>query len=129
MPKSLPYHPFLIKQLKDISFASLYLETHFELEEGEESTPQLIRLALSHVLEALGEEKMTDEEAKIHLEKLDEILSQQGSEVIYNLGNWLKPLGLKLTVAVCESEEIIKNTERKSTSIKCFPNFIIRLNL
>jgi DNA-binding phage protein len=111
MPKSLPYHPFLIKQLKDISFASLYLETHFELEEGEESTPQLIRLALSHVIEALGEEKMTDEEAKIHLEKLDEILSQQGSDVIYNLGNWLKVLGLKLTVAVCESEEIIKNTE------------------
>jgi DNA-binding phage protein len=111
MPKSLLYHPFLIKQLKDPSFASLYLETHFELEEGEEPAPQLIRLALSHVLEALGEQKMTTEEAKMHLEKLDEILSQQGSDVIYNLGNWLKALGLKLTVTVCEPEEIVKTAE------------------
>ena len=114
MPKSLAYHPFLIKQLKDQNFAALYLETHFELEEDEEPTPQLIRLALSHVLEALSEQKMTIEEAKIHLEKLDEILSQQGSDVIYNLGTWLKAIGLKLTVTVCEAEESIKTSEIQS---------------
>lgn len=111
MPKSLPYHPFLIEQLKDPTFAALYLETHFELEEGEEPAPQLIRLAFSHVLEAIGEQKMTPEEAKIQLEKLDEILSQKGSDVIYNLGNWLKALGLKLTVTVSESEEMIKSAD------------------
>ncbi len=103
MPKSLPYHDFLISRLKDPSYAARYLETHFELEEGEDPDPELIRLALSHVAEALGEPQMTPEQAKLHREKLDELLSQRGSEAIYNLGQWLNALGLKLTVTVCES--------------------------
>ncbi len=112
MPKSLPYHPFLISRLKDISYAALYIEAFFEEKDPE---PELLKLVLSNVLEALGEEQMTDEEAKIHLEKLDKILSQQGSEVIYNLGNWLKSLGLKLTVAVEEQErELTTNDSSKS---------------
>ncbi|MBW4494957.1 MAG: transcriptional regulator [Oscillatoria princeps RMCB-10] len=103
MPKSLAYHDFLISRLKDPSYAARYLETHFELEDGEDPDPELIRLALSHVAEALGELQMTPEQAKLHREKLDELLSQRGSEAIYNLGQWLNALGLKLTVAVCES--------------------------
>ena len=105
MPKSLPYHDFLIAQLKDPSYASLYLETHFELDEDEEIDPRLLRLALSHVLEALSEGKMTLEEAKQHLEKLDELLSEKGSYVIYYLGEWLNALGLKLTVTVADKIE------------------------
>lgn len=103
MPKSFPYHDFLISRLKDPTYAARYLETHFELEDGEDPDPELIRLALSHVAEALGEPQMTPEQAKLHREKLDELLSQRGSEAIYNLGQWLNALGLKLTVTVCES--------------------------
>ncbi|KYC39816.1 transcriptional regulator [Scytonema hofmannii PCC 7110] len=100
MSKSLPYHDFLISNLKDPNYAALYIETHMELEEGEELDPRLLRLALSNVAEALGEQHMTLEQAKLHLEKLDELLSQPGVEAIYNLGNWLNALGLKLNVSV-----------------------------
>lgn len=105
MTTSLPYHPFLIEQLKDPSYAALYLETHFELDEGEEIDPKLLRLALRHIVEALGEAKMTPEEVKQHYEKLDELLSQKGSYVIYYLGDWLKQLGLKLTVSVVQQPQ------------------------
>ncbi|GAA6618808.1 DNA-binding protein [Scytonema sp. NUACC26] len=115
MSKSLPYHDFLISNLKDPNYAALYLETHMELEEEEELDPRLLRLALSHVAEALGEQHMTPEQAKLHLEKLDELLSQTGSEAIYNLGNWLNALGLKLTVSVAPKvDNSLKNITSSS---------------
>ncbi len=115
MPRSLPYHDFLISHLKDPSYAAVYLETHLELEQGEEPDPKLLRLALSHVAKALGEQKMTPEQAKIHLEKLDELLSQRGGEAIYNLGSWLNALGLKLTVTVTQNaDNNITNTASSS---------------
>ncbi|MCP2731545.1 helix-turn-helix domain-containing transcriptional regulator [Limnofasciculus baicalensis] len=111
MPKSLPYHDFLILQLKDPSYAAVYLETHFELDEGESPDPELLRLALSHVAEALG----SPDKAKIYQKKLDELLSQRGSDVIYNLGTWLQLLGLKLTVAVGDdTQEIVENSPANS---------------
>ena len=105
MPKSLPYQDFLISRLKDPNYAALYLETHFELDEDEEIDPDLLKLGLSNVAEALSEGKMTPEEAKQHLEKLDELLSEKGSYVIYYLGEWLSALGLKLTVTVADKIE------------------------
>ncbi len=97
------------------SYAAVYLETHLELEQGEEPDPKLLLLALSHVAEALGEQKMTPEQAKIHLEKLDELLSQRGGEAIYNLGSWLNALGLKLTVTVTQNaDNNITNTASSS---------------
>jgi DNA-binding phage protein len=104
MPKSLPYHDFLISHLQDSSYAAAYLETHLE-EDSEGMEPELIKLALSHVAEALGEQNMTPEQAKLHRKKLDELLSQQGSKAIYNLGIWLNALGLKLTVTVAEKTD------------------------
>ncbi|MEG4008668.1 transcriptional regulator [Microcoleus sp. Pol11C1] len=112
MPKSLPYHDFLMARLKDPSYAAIYLETHFELDEGEEPDEALLRLALSNVAEALGQPKMTPEEYELHLKRLEELLSLQGSDAIYNLGTWLKALGLKLTVAVCtDTEDNTANAE------------------
>jgi DNA-binding phage protein len=118
MPTSDSYFDDLILRLKDPSYAAVYLETHFELEEDEEPDPKLIRLALSNVAEALGEQKMTPEQAKLHLEKLDELLSKRGSEAIYNLGNWLNALGLKLTVAVAqEPKDSLINCSGKDSEI------------
>ena len=102
MPKSLPYHDFLISHLKDPSHAGGYIEAILEEEDPE---PELLKMALSNVAEALGEQNMTPEQAKVHLEKLDELLSQTGSEAIYSLGTWLNAFGLKLTVAVVEKVE------------------------
>jgi DNA-binding phage protein len=84
----------------------MYLEALFEEENPE---AELLKIVLSNVAEALGKSKMTPEQYESHLKKLDELLSQQGSDAIYNLGTWLKALGLKLTVAVCTDTE--DNTE------------------
>lgn len=69
-------------------------------EDEDEFDPELLRLALSYVLEALGESKMSPEQLKSHYKKLDELFTQDGGEAIYNLGLWLNALGLKLTVTV-----------------------------
>ncbi|MEG3877362.1 transcriptional regulator [Microcoleus sp. herbarium7] len=112
MPKSLPYHDLLIARLKAPSYAAVYLETHFELDEGEEPDEGLLKLAMGDVAEALGQPKMSPEQYESHLKKLDELLSHQGSDAIYNLGTWLKALGLKLTVAVCtDTEDNTANAE------------------
>jgi DNA-binding phage protein len=104
MPTSDRYHDYLISRLKDPSYAAVYLETHFE-QDGEQADPELLRLALNNVAEAIGEEKMTLEQGKLHYEKLNELLNQRGSNAIYGLANWLTTLGLKLTVTVNDTAE------------------------
>ncbi|MEG5032559.1 transcriptional regulator [Microcoleus sp. AT3-D2] len=113
MPKSLPYHPFLIESLrKKPELAAAYITATLEEEEPE---PELLKRALSDVAEALGQPKMTPEQYELHLKKLDELLSQQGNDAIYNLGTWLNALGLKLTVAVCtDTEDNTANAETRS---------------
>ena len=100
MPKSLPYHPFLIESLsKNPQLAAAYITATLEEEAPE---PELLKRALGDVAEALGQPpKMSPEQYESHLKKLDKLLSKQGSDAIYNLGTWLNALGLKLTVAVC----------------------------
>ncbi|NQE35861.1 transcriptional regulator [Microcoleus asticus] len=113
MPKSLPYHPFLIESLtKNPELAAAYITATLEEEEPE---PELLKRALSDVAEALGQQKMTPEQYELHLKKLDKLLSQQGSDAIYNLGTWLNVLGLKLNVAVCtDTEDNTANAETRS---------------
>jgi DNA-binding phage protein len=116
MPKSLPYHDFLISHLKDASYAAGYIEAILEEEDPE---PELLKMALSNVAEALGEQIMTAEQAKVHLQKLDELLSKRGSEAIYNLSNWLNALGLKLTVAVDqETKDSLTNFSINDSEVK-----------
>ncbi len=110
-PTSLSYHPYLISKLEDPNFAGVYLETHFE-DDGE-SEPELIKLALEHVLEALGKPKMTTEQAQSHSQKLDELLSQPGNQSIHALAGWLNALGLKLTVV--PSEKIVDKQESQES--------------
>jgi len=103
MPTSDSYYNYLIESLrKDPELAAAYITATLEEEDPE---PELLKMALSNVAEALGEQNMTPEEAKLHLEKLDELLSKHGSEAIYNLGTWLNAFGLKLTVTVAENAD------------------------
>ncbi|MEG4170847.1 MULTISPECIES: transcriptional regulator [unclassified Microcoleus] len=113
MAKSIPDHPFLIESLrKNPALSAAYITATLEEEEPE---AELLKRALSDVAEALGQPKMTPEEYELHLKKLDELLSQQGSDAIYNLGTWLNALGLKLTVAVCtDTEDNTANAEMRS---------------
>jgi DNA-binding phage protein len=104
MPYSLPYHPYKISNLKDPAYSAGYLTEILEEEEGDLELG-IMRKALRDVFEALGEPNMSAEDAKLHLEKLDILLSGEGSATIYALASWLKDLGLKLTVAVDEGDK------------------------
>jgi len=104
MPKSLPYQPYKISNLKDPAYSAGYLTEILEEEEGDLELG-IMRKALRDVFEALGEPNMSAEDAKLHLEKLDLLLSGEGSATIYALASWLNALGLKLTVAVDEGDK------------------------
>jgi DNA-binding phage protein len=114
MLTSLPYHAFLIQSLKNPTDSAMYLEAFFEEENPE---GELLKMVLSNISEALGKQQIAPELAKIYNEKLDELLSQRGSEAIYNLAQWLQTLGLKLTVTVGESENSRQMAESQVYSL------------
>jgi DNA-binding phage protein len=95
-PTSDSYQDYLIARLKDPTYAALYLETH--MEEDEDNQPELLRQAFDNVLQALGPSKMSPEQTEMQRQKLNDILSQPGSQAIYGLAAWLNELGLRLTV-------------------------------
>lgn len=97
MPKSVSYRESLIARLKNPEYAAAYIEAILEEEDPE---PELLKDALQNVAEALGELNLPKEQESLHLEKLERILSVEGSAEIYNLALWLDQLELKLTVTV-----------------------------
>ncbi|WP_017717416.1 helix-turn-helix domain-containing transcriptional regulator [Kamptonema formosum] len=103
MAKSVSYDESLIARLKDPEYAAGYLDAILEEKDPE---PELLKHALQDVAEALGELKISKERAKLHLEKLEHILSVGGSAEIYKLGVWLNELGLKLTVTVSSDKPV-----------------------
>lgn len=96
-PTSDSYQDYLILRLADPHYAAVYLETHLEDDDAE---PDLLQLALSNVCEALSHSKLSPEAAKLHQQKLHELLTEPGSQSIYDLARWLEALGLKLTITV-----------------------------
>ncbi|MCU0540833.1 MAG: transcriptional regulator [Oscillatoriaceae cyanobacterium Prado104] len=105
MLKSVPYYSFLIEQLKDPVYAAGYLAIFLNEQEEGDLDLGIFPSALKEVFEALGEPNMSPDDASLHLEKLDNLLSGEGTATIYALANWLKVLGLKLTVAVDKKDE------------------------
>lgn len=101
-PTSDSYQDSLIKSLADRQHAAAYLTAHLEEENPE---PELLRLALCNVTEAIVNSKLSSAQIQDRLEQLDRILSQPGSDAIYELAQWLKPLGLQLTVTIASSEQ------------------------
>lgn len=99
MSKSDSYRDSLIESLKDLDYASVYLDTHLESDEyGFDS--DLLTLALQQVLEGLGSQNLTSEQYQTQAKELADILEKLSPEALNRLNVWLQTLGLKLTVAV-----------------------------
>mgnify|MGYP003492865030 CR=1 FL=1 len=105
VPTSDSYHAFKISNLKDPNYSAAYLSLIFTEEEEGDLEMGIMRKALRDVFEALGEPIMSAEDARLHLEKLDILLPEAGIATIYALANWLKALGLKLSVTVAQEDE------------------------
>lgn len=97
LPKSDSYYDYLISRLKNSEEAAAYVEAILEEEDPE---PTLLRSALHDVVEAFSKTTMSFEQAELQRQRLDEILSQPGSQAIYGLASWLNEIGLKLSVTV-----------------------------
>ncbi|MGH2416102.1 MAG: DNA-binding protein [Microcystaceae cyanobacterium] len=117
MPVSDSYHDSLIESLKAPHYAAVYLETHLEGDEYE-FEPELLKLAFSHVLEALGSQILTPEQMTIQIKQLEELMQKPGKEAIHHLELWLKSLGLKLTITVAPEIQEINNQNDVVNSVE-----------
>lgn len=101
IPPSDSYDEYHIKELQDINYAAVYIEAVIEDHDPEDIQTNFLKLALTDVAEAIAPEQLAT-----HTEILETILQRQGVEAIYGLADWLKALGLKLTVTVDKDSEI-----------------------
>ena len=95
MPPSKPYHPDLIKALRDPREALEYLNS--ALEDGD---PEGFLLALRDVAEAQGGVAQLAEAAKLNRESLYRMLSDRGNPEFRSLDALLHGLGFRLAIAV-----------------------------
>lgn len=109
IPPSDSYDEYHIKELQDINYAAVYLEAVIEDHDPEDIQTNFLKLALSDVAEAIAPEQLAT-----HAETLETILQKQGAEAIYGLADWLKGLGLKLTVTVDKEAEIQDSAPKDS---------------
>jgi DNA-binding phage protein len=97
--RSRSYRKYLISSLKDTKHAAAYIGVMLELDE-EGFEPELLRSALKEVAEAREQMNNLSEEAKLHYEKLDKILSETGGAEIYSLIELLDALGFRIAIAL-----------------------------
>jgi probable addiction module antidote protein len=95
MAPSKPYHPELIKALRDSREAAEYLSA--ALEDGD---PEAFLLALRDVAEAKGGVAQLAEAAKLNRESLYRMLSDRGNPELRSLDALLHALGFRLSIAV-----------------------------
>jgi len=92
--RHLKYDDFLNEQLKDNKFALAYLK-----ESMNDEDERIFLLALKQVLSAQGENiSQLAEDAKINREHLYRIFSKRGNPTYTKLKSILKNVGLRLTV-------------------------------
>ncbi len=94
------YSDYLISRLQDPEEAAAYIEAILEEQDPE---PELLKVALVDVVQALGPSRMTPDQAKSHQQEVENLLAED-SQVIYRLAAWLQQLGLRLTVTTALEE-------------------------
>ncbi len=106
MPKSVSYQDDLIEFLKQPEAVAAYIEAILE-EKNVES--ELLPLALSNIVEARGGITQLSDVAKLHYEKLKNLLSKTGGEEVYLLVALLDALGFQLQVGVKSDSSILES--------------------
>jgi probable addiction module antidote protein len=86
------YHKFLLDQLKDIEFATEYLNA--ALEENDEAA---FLTALKNVVEAQGMSKIA-RKANLNRENMYRMLSENGNPRFSNLMSLVNSLGLSISI-------------------------------
>lgn len=106
MTPSIRYEDFMAEQLKDRSLAADYLSDALE-----ENEPELLLLALRHVVAANGGMKKLAAKTRLNRESLYKMLSKKGNPGIYNLQAVFNALGFQICV-----KDKLKKTKLKKAS-------------
>ncbi|MGK7881030.1 MAG: transcriptional regulator, partial [Crocosphaera sp.] len=85
MTQAKNYHQYLIESLKYPTEATVYLWAILQEENPE---PELLKVALENILEALGASRLNSHEIPLQKDQIDELLKKSGSDVIYSLVAW-----------------------------------------
>ena len=117
MTKSVSYQDDLIEFLKKPEAAAAYIEAILEEKNVE---AELLPLALSNMVEARVGITQLSELAKLHYEKLKNLLSQTGGDEVYLLVALLDALGFQLQVGV-KSDSSTFEAEGASAVAKHLP--------
>ncbi|MBL1210646.1 hypothetical protein [Geminocystis sp. GBBB08] len=115
MATSNNYHQYLIESLKDKTEAANYL---WAILQEEQTEPQLLEIALNNILEALGTTCLSTEEIKQQKAKINQLLNQSGSAVIYSLAEWLQKLGLELSVNINNQSKLLISSQISNDNLK-----------
>ena len=91
------YQDYLLSVLSKPERAANNLEVVLE---EKERLSGLLRLTLSDIIQAKIKNNTLSDEAKLHFEKLEQILSKTDGEEIYTFIDLLSTLGLKLSITV-----------------------------
>lgn len=106
MRPGISYDDFIIERLKDRVLAAGYLSDALE-----EDEPELLLIALRHVVAANGGMKKLAAKTKLSRESLYKMLSKKGNPGIYSLQAIFNALGFRLCV-----EDKLKKTKLKKAS-------------
>lgn len=93
MPRSVSYHDYLVRSLKDPKQAEGYLNA--ALEDGD---PRIFLIALRNVAEARGGMGRTAVKSNLNRESLYRMLSRKGNPSLQSLATLLSSLGFRLAV-------------------------------
>ena len=97
MTKSVSYQDDLMEFLKKPEASAAYMEAILEEKNVE---AELLSLALSNLVEARGGVIHLSDVAKLHYEKLTNLLSKTGGDEVYQLVALLDALGFQLKIGV-----------------------------
>ncbi len=88
---TVPYEPYLLKDLQDLDYAVGYLTA--ALEEGED----VFLLAIRNVAKAQGGMKALSNSTKLNRESLYDMLSKKGNPLFSNITSVLDKLGIEIS--------------------------------
>ena len=105
--KIISFDEHLVDFLSNPEASAIYLT---EILEDNEGNPELLKSGIKDVFMALAKDTLPEYKINKQLENINNLMNEEGINLIYCLVNWLNLCGLKLRVEVSNDSEKISNS-------------------